>query len=272
MNLKNSILMLLVVFISACAPKYNYLNNNSAESSYDHILVVFDYLHFVDDVGKLMDYPADINQTYSNHLKKTIQSILRKKEHSGQIDFVLTSSGLGLNPEIGFEHYHEGQLKDALIYPPFYLSSAFPIEIQDQLIQSFADAQNIAFTPVSTKNEAYFNELFMSPIDLSLPEGWPTAEIDPNSSVAVLHVRAVFPRVSFMKAMGVSLLSAGVSAGISGGAYVSVATPTGMPYSTALLYDNNTGIVVWKNQMNGDLSRLGEQSKKRFFKQFPLLK
>ena len=72
-----------------------------------------------------------------------------------------------------------------------------------------------------------------------------------------------------MKAMGVSLLSVGLSVGASGGAYFAIATPTGMPHSTALLFDNQTGEVIWKNQVAGDLSRFGDQSKKRFFKTLP---
>ncbi|VAW41532.1 hypothetical protein MNBD_GAMMA01-1626 [hydrothermal vent metagenome] len=77
------------------------------------------------------------------------------------------------------------------------------------------------------------------------------------------------PRVSFMKAMGVSLLSAGLTAGVTGGAYISVVTPTGAPHSTGLLFDNKTGEVVWKNQLTGDLSRFGKQAKTRFFKSLP---
>jgi hypothetical protein len=269
MNYRYLFPLLLIVVLSACAPKYHYVSERQNQPAFDHIIVVFDYLHMVDDVGKLMDYPADINQQQLLELEALIETTLRTHGFTGSIDFALISSGLGLNPEMGFEHYLAGKKQEELIYPPFHLSSPHHPEFQQQLIQSFADAQQVAFTPVSKDSTGYFAELRMNSLDLNTPESWPVQHPGPEVAVAVLHIRAVYPRVSFMKSMGVSLLTAGLTAGVSGGAYVSVATPTGVPHSTALLFDNQSGEVIWKNQIPGDLSRFGEQGQKRFFKALP---
>jgi hypothetical protein len=261
--------LILAVFLTACAPKFNYVSTKVEQPAYDQILVVFDYLHVVDDVGKLLDYPADKNMDQINLLKTQIESALRAKGFKGDIDFALISSGLGLNPELGFEHYVDGDLQEQLIYPPFYLESPYHEAFQYQLIQSFADAQSVSFVPVSKENTDYFNDLRMIPLTFADSEEYLSPQLDDKISTAVLHIRAVWPRVSFMKAMGVSLLSVGLTAGVSGGAYVGIATPVGMPHSTGLLFDNATGEVIWKNQISGDLSKFGKQTKAKFFKDLP---
>ena len=269
---KQSLLLVtLVFFLSACAPKYNYLNPQVSEPKFDHILVVVDYLHVVDDVGELLDYPEEKNQQQIHQLRTVVQSVLAGKGFQGTIDFALVSSGLGLNPEQGFEHYRNGQLNEALLYPPFYIESPYHESFQYQLIGSFAEAQNIAFVPVSNKTTDYYADLRMNSLDFNAAEAYLTPQLNPAASVGVLHIRAVWPRVSFVKAMGVSLLTAGLTAGATSGAYVGIATPMGVPHSTAVLFDNQTGEVVWKNQVNGDVSQYGEQSRARFFKAFPEL-
>lgn len=267
---RSPLLVMLVIFLTACAPKFNYHNAQSAPS-FDYILVVFDYLHMVDDVGKLFDYPEDINQQQIDQLRQTIKSQLLEKGFSGQVEFALVSSGLGLNPEHGFEHYIDGKKQEVLIYPPFYIESPYHESFQNQMIQSFADAQQIAFVPVSEKTTKYYADLRMTPLSFYAAEEYLAPEVGASSSVGVLHIRAVMPRISFMKAMGVSLLSAGLTAGATGGAYIGVATPVAVPHSTGLLFDNQSGEVIWKNQAAGDISRYGQQSKARFFKELPAL-
>jgi len=73
MKSKHFLLIFIIIFLTACAPKYPYLNPDAAEAEFDHILVVFDYLHFVDDVGKLLDYPEDKNQQQIEVLKNIIK-------------------------------------------------------------------------------------------------------------------------------------------------------------------------------------------------------
>lgn len=269
MHFRTSLTLMLVALLTACAPKFNYVSTKPDYPVYDQVLVVFDYLHVVDDVGKLLDYPADKNMDQIDLLKTKIESALRTKGFNGHIDFSLMSSGLGLNPEMGFEHYVDGDLQEQLVYPPFYLESPYHEAFQFQLIQSFADAQSVSFVPVSKENKDYFNDLRMNPLTLAASEEYLSPRLDDGISTAVLHVRAVWPRVSFMKAMGVSLLSVGLTAGATGGAYIGIATPAGMPHSTGLMFDNTTGEVIWKNQTPGDLSKFGKQATARFFKDLP---
>ena len=268
---RSLLLILTLVVLSACAPKFNYRNPQPNQPSFDHIIVVYDYLHVVDDVGKLLDYPADINQQQIDQLKHVIETVLVQKGFSGSIDFALISSGLGLNPDTGYEHYIGGQLNADLIYPPFYFESPYHETFQNQLMGSFADAQSVAFVPVSKKTTDFYADLRMNSLNFDAAEDGLYPRLDTGSSVGVLHVRAVMPRVSFMKAMGVSLLTVGLTAGATGGAYIGIATPMGVPHSTGLLFDNQTGEVIWKNQAAGDVSRFGKQSKARFFKELPEL-
>ncbi len=258
-----------LLLLTACAPKFGYLNPQTTETKFDHIIVVYDYLHVVDDVGKLVDYPADKNMEQINELRTVIESVLQDKGYKGSIDFALVSSGLGLNPENGFEHYLEGQLQEQLIYPPFYLESEFTESFQYELMSSFADAQSVAFVPVSKKTQEFYDDLRMNALQFTESESAISPKLIADSNIGVLHIRAVMPRVSFMKAMGVSLLSIGLTAGATGGAYIGIATPTGVAHSTGLLFDNRSGEVIWKNQANGDLSRFGPQANARFFKGLP---
>ena len=272
MTVKHCLTLILIVVLTACAPKYNYLNQSTPEPAYDHILVMVDYLHLVDDVGKLLDYPADLNQAQLVKLQNFIESTVRAKGFSGQLDFAVVSSGIGINPDMAFEHYVGGKKREELIYPPMHLEAPYHEALEYQLIQSFAHAQQIALTQVAKPTTSYFADLKMHTIRLTAPADWSWPDIETDDKVAIMHVRAVYPRVSFVKAMGVSLLSAGLSAGATGGGYVAVSTPMGVPHSTALLLDNQTGQVVWKNHSTGDMSRFGPQSKKKFFKDFPALK
>ncbi len=271
MNFRSLLLVLLTVLLAACAPKYHYQNLATAEPEFEHILVVFDYLHFVDDVGKLMDYHEDKNQLQIEALKSVITNTLSANGFQGTVDFALISSGLGLNPENGFEHYIDGDLSETLIYPPFYLESNHHESFQHQLMASFADAQSVAFVPVSKKTQGFYADLRMNTLSFAGTDEYPDRKLNSQSRVGVLHIRAVLPKISFMKAMGVSLLTVGLTAGATGGAYIGIATPVGVPHSTGLLFDNQTGEVLWKNQTAGDLSRFGDQASARFFKQFPAL-
>ncbi len=271
MDRKNIVLLFVLLLLAACAPKYNYFNSQSKQQKFDYVIVVIDYLHFIDDVGKLLDYPADINKQQLEKLKTLIENTLHSKGYTGVIDFAFISSGIGLNPDMGFEHYIERELQEELIYPPFYLESTYPDHVQQQLVHSFADSQNVVFYPVTKKNLEQFSEIRMNRISANFSLGTEGNNAPSEANIGVLHIRAVFPRVSFMKAMGVSLISAGLTAGATGGAYIGVATPVGAPHSTGLLFDNSSGELLWKNQLNGDLSRAGKQTKIKFFKDFPEL-
>ncbi len=269
MNIRTLTLLFVLFLMTACAPKFDYINPQTNEPKLDHIIVVYDYLHVVDDVGKLVDYPEDKNMEQINGLKNVIETALRDKGYNGSIDFALVSSGLGLNPENGFEHYLQGQLQEELIYPPFYLDSDYQESFQYDLMTSFADAQSVAFVPVSKKTQEFYDDLRMNSLYFSESETAISPKLTTDSRIGVFHIRAVMPRISFMKAMGVSLLSVGLTAGATGGAYIGIATPIGVAHSTGLLFDNRSGAVIWKNQANGDLSRFGPQANARFFKGLP---
>lgn len=263
--------MAMVLVLSACAPKYSYRPDDLPPESIDRLLVVLDFTQFVDDVGEVFDYNMTDNQKRAAVLQADISRVLQDKGYSGRFEFALLASGLGFNPEWGFEYYQNNELLEDLIYPPFYLTSSYPGAVQDELIHSYIEAQRIATTDVSEDTLNYLNRVRLTPVNL-----WPTSEdaiVEEHNfrdKVAILHVRVLVPRVSFVKAMGMSVVTAGLTLGATSGAFIGVAVPMGRPHSTALLFSNETGKVMWKNYTLGDLTRSSDNGLNNFFKDFPV--
>ena len=268
--MQRALLVTMVMVLAACAPKYSYRPAEPAPN-FDRLLVVLDFTQFVDDVGEVFDYNMTDNKTRAEVLQTDISRVLQDKGYSGQFEFAMLASGLGLNPEWGFEHYQDNELLDELIYPPFYLISPFPGTVQDELLRSYIDAQRIAATDVSEDTLSYFKRVRLTPVNLrSASADEDDAETDVHEMVAILHVRVLVPRISFVKAMGMSVVSAGLTLGATGGAFIGVAVPMGRPHSTALLFSNETGEVLWKNFSLGDLTRNSDSGLDKFFKDFPV--
>lgn len=267
---KRIVCLLLTFLLVACAPTYNYRPDNTPETNFDRILVVLDYTQFVDDVGEVLDYNMTDNKQRADVLQADIRRVLSDKGYADHVEFAVLSSGLGFNPEWGFEHYQDNELMEELIYPPFYIQSPYPVAVQDELIESFMDAQRIAATSVSEDTHDYLNRVRLLPINLLAMQAAEQVDDETNHPVAVLHVRVLVPRISFVKAMGVSVISAGLTLGATSGAYIGVAVPMGRAHSTALLFDNNSGELVWKNFTLGDLTRQSDKGHDQFFKNFPI--
>jgi len=142
--------------------------------------------------------------------------------------------------------------------------------VEDELIDSFLDAQRIAATSVSADTHDYLNRVRLLPVNLLAIQAAEQVGDETNHPVAVLQVRGLVPRISFVKAMGVSVISAGLTLGATSGAYIGVAVPMGRAHSTALLFDNNSGELVWKNFTLGDLTRQSDKGHDQFFKSFPV--
>ena len=264
-------MLAMVLVISACAPKYSYRPADRPPVNIDRLLVVLDFTQFVDDVGEVFDYSMTDNRKRMEVLQSDITRVLQDKGYSGQIEFAMLASGLGFNPEWGFEHYQNNELLDDLIYPPFYIHSPFSVDVQDELIRSYIDAQRIATTSVSEDTQSYLKRVRLTPINLTPPsDDMRSVKFDFYESVAVMHVRVLVPRVSFVKAMGMSVVTAGLTLGATSGAYIGVAVPMGRPHSTALLFSNESGEVLWKNFTLGDITRSSDNGVNQFFKDFPV--
>ena len=268
MKTKLSLLLIFSIILTACAPKQKYVREDQPIPLFDEIWVVAEYLHFIDDVGKAFDYPYNINQERLEDVKQKALDLLRDKGFRGDIKIAIVSSGMGLDPEMAFEHYIDRKLQDALINPPFYLESDLDEALKVQFMQSFAEAQSIAVTGYTSKTLDAFKANRLTPI--RFPDE-AMADQPEEKSIGILHIRAVAPRVSFVKSIGVSLLTAGVSGGVSGGSYVVVATPYGVKHSTGLLFDNLTGEIIWKNMYLHDASRRDRWSNSDFGRSFPEL-
>lgn len=265
------VLLLMVCLLSACAPKTRFLNPELSEPSFTHIEIMVDYVHFVDGIDNLMDYDADKNQQRINHIKEQLSQVLTSKEFS--VDWALLSSGVGLHPDMAFAYYRDGERQPEVIYPPFLIESPYPYIVQYQLIDSFMDAQRVALTPVSKENQRYLQRVRAKTIDfrpLKNPSG---IENESTKSLGVLYLRVLAPRTSFLKTLGSGVISVGVSSGSVRGSHVGIGLPLtsgDKSLTTAVLFDNTNGQIVWKNQRAGDISRLSNDGFIHFFKDFPV--
>lgn len=258
---------MLVVGLSACGTKNSYLNPNIEEPGFKRIAVVLDYVYFVDGIDTVMDYDADKNQTQINRLKEDIGQILKGKNYA--VEWALVTSGVGLHPDMPFAQYQNGERQVDIIYPPFYIDSPYPYDVQDQLMVSFMDAQRVALTPASKNNQNYLQRLRLKTVDLGQSMSAPSSANPPG----ILHVRVLAPRTSFLKTLSSGSVSVGISSGSVRGSHVGIGLPLtsgNQSLTTAVLFDNENGRVVWKNQRNGDLSRLRDDGVRQFFNNFPV--
>lgn len=74
-----------------------------------------------------------------------------------------------------------------------------------------------------------------------------TADINVSEPSLLLMLRYIEPKVSFTKAFGVALLSAGLTAAATGGSAISTTTLRSDPYSQAFLINLENGELIWKN-------------------------
>ncbi|MCX7544921.1 hypothetical protein [Marinicella gelatinilytica] len=256
----------MMVMLSACGPKSSYLNPDIEKPGFNRIAVVLDYVYFVDGVDHVMDYDANKNQTQIRRLKEDIEHMLKAKNFA--VEWALVTSGVGLHPDMPFAHYQDGERQVDIIYPPFYIDSHYPFDVQDQLMASFMDAQRVALTSASKNNQHYLQRLRLKTIDLRQSMSAPNIA----NPAGILHVRVLAPRTSFLKTLGSGSVSVGISTGSVRGSHVGIGLPLtsgNKSLTTAVLFDNGNGRVVWKNQRNGDLSRLSNDATRQFFKNFP---
>lgn len=253
--------MLLV----ACTSKRSYLNPISSEPEFNRIVVALDYVHFVDGLNELMDYDSEKNQVQIESLKLQITNVLKEKYYD--VEWALVTSGVGLHPDMAFTHVRDGQRHNEILYPPFYIQSSYPFPIQDQLMASFMDAQRIALTPATKDNQNYLQRVHLKSINFQ------SLMTPATDSVGVLHIRVLVPQVSFLKKLGSGVVSVGISSGSVSGGHVGIGLPLtagNQPLSTAVLFDNKNGRLLWKNQRNGDISRLQDDGIRYFFKALPV--
>jgi len=261
------ILAIVILLLTACVPKNNYLNPNVTEPGFNQIQVVLDYVHFVDGIDELLDYDVVKNQQRIKQLKRQIEALLKDKSY--EVKWAMVSSGVGLHPDMAFAYYWDGEQQAEIHYPPFYTESPYPFEIQDQLMASLMDAQRVALTPASKQNHRYLQRIRLIPID-----GFHSKEdINQTDAPGILLIRVLAPRASLMKILGSGVVSVGISSGSVRGSHVGIGLPLtsgNQSVSTAVLFDNQNGQLLWKNQRNSDLSRLDQVSVDYFFKDFPV--
>ena len=112
------LLLLFVMLLAACAPKYQYVSPEMPAQSIERIYVVLDYVEFVDDVGQLFDYDLPLNQQRLDDLQQVVLRVLNQKGYE-DVYFVSRSSGVTLNPSLEFELYHNKKFQEKIFEPYF---------------------------------------------------------------------------------------------------------------------------------------------------------
>lgn len=258
------LLLLFVMLLAACAPKYQYVSPEMPAQGFKRVYVVMDYVEFVDDVGKLFDYDLPLNKEKLNNLEQDLLVVLSQKGYE-DVHFISRSSGVGFDHSMEFELYHNKKFQDRLVSPPFLIEAQhITVEEQDQLLTVFNQFQTQAMVPVKEENMNYLNRIQMVPVSFS------DQALDSEIPAAVLFVQVIKPRVSFAKGFGMALASTALSVGASGGAFYTTVVPHGVSYSNTLLFDMLSGELLWKNHHQSSIEMMGTQSLKQYFESFPV--
>ena len=258
------VLLPVLVLLSACAPKYQYVSPEMPAQGFKRIYVVMDYVEFVDDVGALFDYDLTLNHERLAGLEQTLSGVLKQKGYEA-VYFISKSSGVGLNSGVDFELYEGKKYQEKLVSPPFLIEAQhITVEEQDQLLTVFNQFQTQAMVPVKEENMKYLNRIQMAPVSFS------DQAMDSDIPAAVLFVQVIKPRVSFAKGFGMALASTALSVGASGGAFYTTVVPHGVSYSNTLLFDMLSGELLWKNHHQSSIEMMGSQSLKQYFESFPV--
>ncbi len=250
-----------MLMLSACVTQYQYLHPDNNDLTNEQIYVVMDYVEFMDDVGLLMDYDLALNLKALVKMRSDIADALKVKGYSNVL-FVSLSSGVTVNSDVDFELYDNRQFLDQIIQAPFYRAAeGITVEEQDILLEILKQFHFHAMVPSKEKNDGYLSRLKMF--------SRPIKSVDHEVDSAVLFVQVTKPRISFAKSLGVSLMASVASSGVAGGVVVTAPMPADSTFSQALLFDYETGGLIWKNHTRGVLPTMSRQSINRFFKQFP---
>ena len=258
------LLLLFVMLLAACAPKYQYVSPEMPAQSIERIYVVLDYVEFVDDVGQLFDYDLPLNQQRLDDLQQVVLRVLNQKGYE-DVYFVSRSSGVTLNPSLEFELYHNKKFQEKMVSPPFMIAAQhITIPEQDALLSVFKQFQTQSMVEVKEPNMNYLNRLKMPVVTFS------DAFLETGQQAGIVFVQVVKPRVSFAKGFGMALASTAISVGASGGSFYATVVPHGVSYSNAFLFDMQSGDLLWKNFQQSSVESMQPQSLNNYFKHFPV--
>lgn len=233
--MKNIFIIVLLFSIVACVPKFDYVKTKFEHDipPIENILLVLDYISLKDDVGKIWDYDESYNIKQMDKHYAQIKSLLQAKGYN-VLDSSLKASGLLMNSEYQAEHYLNGKLQEELISPPFIIRA---IDLDDDDIYNLRTIHNETMVNIgsgiaSAKKGFSYGKLqnMENLLKLELPD-----------NTAIVVVNANRPKVSAVKAIGIGVLSVGLSGG-----YVVMSTH-GVKSTFGYMLYPKTGDVLWTN-------------------------
>lgn len=242
---KKATLLIISLILGGCVNTYHFQRSqiNPIEHRIKTILLVVDYTEIKDDIGKLMDYDIQKNIEHMEYAESAIRNLLTDKNYS--IDKkTLRGSGMGLPIVIDFELYENDIKQNALIHPPFLMESIDLTEHQIQTLEyTLIELDNrYAQIPVNKNTQNTLESIRLRGL---------TEQLNLPNETAILFVHYFRPRISAVKAIGMSLISGTVSAGTSGNhIMLATATTQNQTFSNAFLIHVGSGRLLWKNHTN----------------------
>ncbi len=238
---KIPVLLFLLIILHACTPKQFYVKKefNGKKPVIEKVFIAVEFASLKDDVGKLWDFDEEYNLNYQDKIYQGAKTALEAKGYH-VLPSYLKTSGLMIDRNYEAEHYKNKKLQEKLISPPFIIRSTDLTDTDiDVLIDIHYELYNTISPSIAAKTHDYQHNSHQSKKILS-----PLTLAD---NTAILIVSANKPRVSAIKNIGIGLLSAGLVAGATSGAYIGVTTLHGIPTTNSYLIHKGSGELLWSN-------------------------
>lgn len=238
----------LSLFLTSCAQQTMFVKApHSIENlQIDKVMLVVDYVELVDDFGEFYDFDEDRNLQKNDELFDSLSEKMNTKGYQ-MANESLQSSGLYLYQNLLVEHYANKKLQADLISPPFYTESRGLEDNDLQLLGELMQDLLVSLDPVivdrGEKSQRYLNSLEFSEF---------TKGLNVSENSAILLVLVSKERISAIKGLGLTLLSAAASQNsrVNVGFYGNY----GNGFTHAYLIDAQSGKLVWTNYTNKAIS------------------
>lgn len=229
-----------VLLLCGCATNFQYTREGlEPPKAGTEVVVIYDYLSIVDDVGELLDFDEDENREMVEFYGELIKDALNDSGYEISQKW-LVSSGLTQGEVLPVDHYVDGKkAEEPGELPVIWNASGFS-ENEIQIAASLSDelSVNVASLLIRDGLDHGLEEMnFLHYLD----------SLDISEDALVLVVRISKPRVSFGKAFGAAMIGAVATAGATGGSYVAYPVFYAVVGTYATLVRRDTGELLWKN-------------------------
>ncbi len=257
---------MLISCLVACGKPINVKPLKSQQLS-KPVYVVIDYVHFRDDIGKLLNYDVHLNRKRITSLKTQVSNLLKSNGFDDH-HYVFMSSGLDFNPENNYQLVNNRVEQEGTINPPFIIIEPNISEsLKSQLVYGFKFAQDV-FDYKAYKN---INDFGRFPV-ITLKELSTTGSSKFSEDSLIFYVRTIVPEISMGKTLLVGSFTGALTLAATGGAGFLVTTPNGTPVTNLALVDNKNGELLWRETIKKNMATISKKQLLKSLSSFPVLK